>query len=65
VVDKDPGIVADLEALVEPTAAGDPMSPLRWTIKSTRTLAAELEELGHVASYKRVGEILHGLDYSL
>ncbi len=65
VVDKDPGIVADLEALVEPTAAGDPMSALRWTTKSTRTLAAELEELGHVASYKRVGEILHDLDYSL
>ena len=65
VVDKDPGIVADLEALVEPTAAGDPMSPLRWTTKSTRTLAAELVEQGHVASYKRVGEILHGLDYSL
>jgi hypothetical protein len=65
VVHKDPGIVADLEALVEPTSAGDPMSALRWTTKSTRTLATELEEQGHVASYKRVGEILHGLDYSL
>jgi transposase len=65
VVDADPRIVADLEALVEPTAIGDPMSPLRWTTKSTRTLAAELAEQGHVASYKRVGEILHALDYSL
>ncbi len=65
VVNKDPSIVADLDALVEPTAAGDPTSPLRWTIKSTRTLAAELAEEGHVASYKRVGEILHGLDYTL
>ncbi len=65
VVDKDPTIVADLEALVEPTSAGDPTSPLRWTIKSTRTLAAELAEQGHVASYKRVGEMLHGLDYTL
>lgn len=65
VVDKDPGIVAAVEALVEPTTAGDPMSPLRWTTKSTRTLADELASQGHVASYKRVGEILHSLDYTL
>lgn len=65
VTDRDPGIVAAVEALVEPSTAGDPMSPLRWTTKSTRTLASELAAQGHVASYKRVGEILHGLDYTL
>lgn len=36
---RDPMLLADLDALVEPTAAGDPTSPLRWTVKSTRTLA--------------------------
>lgn len=64
-VDKDPSIVADLEELVEPATLGDPTSPLRWTTKSTRTLAAELAAMGHDASYKRVGEMLHALDYSL
>ena len=36
---KDPTLVADLEALVEPTTRGDPESPLRWTCKSVRRLA--------------------------
>src|SRR6266542_1019576 len=34
--DRDPGLLAALDALVEPTARGDPQSPLRWTCKSTR-----------------------------
>ena len=38
--DTDPGLVSALLALVEPEERGDPMSPLRWTTKSTRTLAA-------------------------
>jgi hypothetical protein len=36
---KDPTLIADLEALVEPTTRGDPESPLRWTCKSVRRLA--------------------------
>src|SRR5438876_9039419 len=40
--DLDPGLVPALLALIEPDARGDPMSPLRWTAKSTRALAAEL-----------------------
>src|SRR3954463_13228081 len=32
-VDKDPTLLADLLAMVEPDARGDPMSPLRWTCK--------------------------------
>jgi len=35
----DPGLPALLESLVEPLTRGDPESPLRWTCKSTRTLA--------------------------
>jgi len=38
-VDQDPRLAIDLEALVEPTASGDPQSPLRWTSKSIRKLA--------------------------
>src|SRR5271157_4642578 len=42
---KDPTLVADLEKLVEPTTRGDPESCLRWTCKSVRKLAEELEEM--------------------
>ncbi len=62
---QDPTLVRDLEALVEPVTRGDPMSPLRWTCKSTRQLATELERQGHRVSYKTVAELLHALDYSL
>lgn len=37
--ERDPGLVAALEALVDPATRGDPESPLRWTSKSTRQLA--------------------------
>ena len=62
---QDPALVHDLEALVEPTARGDPMSPLRWTCKSTRQLAAELVRQGHQVSHQTVADVLHALDYSL
>ena len=54
-----------LDSLVEPESRGDPMSPLRWTLKSTRKLAAELTRLGHRAGANLVGELLHYLGYSL
>ena len=60
-----PTLLHDLEALVEPTAPGDPDSPLRWTCLSTRTLAVALEALGHHVSHTVVAELLHGLGYSL
>lgn len=47
----DRELVAALEALVEPTARGNPMSPLRWTCKSTRRLATELHRQGHPISH--------------
>jgi hypothetical protein len=61
----DDTLLADLDALVEPTAPGDPDSPLRWTSKSVRTLAVALDALGHVVSHTVVAELLHGLGYSL
>jgi Rhodopirellula transposase DDE domain len=61
----DPGLLAALDALVEPDTRGDPMSPLRWTTKSTRNLADALTAGGHPVSHVRVGELLHDLGYSL
>src|SRR6267154_2066649 len=61
----DPTLIQDLEALVEPATRGDPMSPLRWTCKSTRQLAAELVRQGHQVSHQTVADLLHALDYSL
>lgn len=61
----DPGLLDALDALVDPETRGDPMSPLRWTTKSTRHLAQALTADGHRVSHVRVGELLHGLGYSL
>jgi Rhodopirellula transposase DDE domain len=54
-----------LERLVEPVTWGDPESPLRWTCKSVRKLAAELNQQGHQISHQLVSELLHALGYSL
>ena len=61
----DPTLVSALEALVEPTTRGDPMSPLRWTCKSTRKLARALAGQGHQVSHTTVAQLLEDLDYSL
>ena len=63
--DHDPALRAALEALVEGTTRGDPMSPLRWTCKSTRLLAEELNAHGHPISYGTVASMLHEMGYSL
>ena len=64
-IDVDPELLVTLDSLVEPDSRGDPMSPLRWTLKSTRVLAAELGRLGHRAGANLVGELLHYMGYSL
>jgi hypothetical protein len=61
----DPGLVPALLALVEPDVRGDPMSPLRWTTKSTRNLAAELSRAGHRVSAPVVGTLLRAQGFSL
>jgi transposase len=63
--DLDPGLVPALLALVEPQERGDPMSPLRWTAKSTRNLADELTRQGHKVSADTVGDLLREQGFSL
>jgi transposase len=64
-VASDTTLVHDLEQLVEPSSRGDPESPLRWTCKSVRKLAEELNRQGHQVSHRLVAELLQELGYSL
>jgi len=64
-VDKDPTLLADLLAMVEPDARGDPMSPLRWTCKSLSQLARGLVAMGHKIGRSAVGDLLHQQKFSL
>ncbi len=61
----DPTIQGDLDQLIAPDTRGDPMSPLRWTCKSTRQLAAALQQRGHRISHQLVAELLRSSGYSL
>ncbi|AQY20325.1 hypothetical protein T261_08443 [Streptomyces lydicus] len=61
----DPGLLPALEALIEPHTRGDPVSPLRWTTLSLRSLASALTTQGHPVSAATVGRLLHTLGYSL
>jgi len=64
-VESDPTLLSDLEALVADEARGDPESPLLWTAKSVRTLAGALRARGHRVSHETVAKLLRGLGYSL
>jgi Rhodopirellula transposase DDE domain len=63
--EENPQLLPALLGLVEPDERGDPMSPLRWTCKSTRRLAAALGDLGHVVSHTVVAELLKAEKFSL
>jgi len=65
VEDADPALQRRLKAIVEETTAGDPMSPLKWTSKSTRTIAEELTRDGHPVSNVTVGRCLVEMGYTL
>lgn len=64
-VDVVPDLPSRLESLVEPLTRGDPQSPLRWTCKSTRTLAKELSRRHCPISHEKVAQLLRDMDYSL
>ena len=61
----DPTLLEDLGRLLEADTRGDPESPLRWTAKSVRQLAAALRDLGHRVHFASVAKLLRGLGYSL
>ena len=61
----DATLLADLDALVEPSTRGDPRSPLRWTCTSTRKLADQLRAQGHRVGARTVAALLKGRGYSL
>src|SRR5216684_869937 len=61
----DPTLQRRLKAIVEETTAGDPMSPLKWTSKSTRTIAEDLRGDGHPVSNVTVGRCLVEMGYTL
>ena len=64
-IDLQPGLLEALDELVDPETRGDPMSPLRWTTKSTQNLADALVEQGYEISPDSVGRLLKSMDYSL
>ena len=61
----DQTLLDDLNRLLDPVTRGDPMSPLRWTCKSTTRLAAELRAGGHAVSQATVWRLLDELGYSM
>jgi hypothetical protein len=64
-LETDPQLLPALIALVEPDTRGDPMSPLRWTCKSTHQLAAQLQRQHRVASSSTVRRLLKREGFSL
>ena len=64
-VEKNPGLKETLEQLVEPLSRGDPESPLRWTCKSTRSLAEEMKKQNYSISHEKIAQLLRSMDYSL
>lgn len=64
-IEKQPGLLEALDELVHPESRGSPMSPLRWTLKSTYELAKTLTDQGYRVSAELVRRLLHQLGYSL
>ncbi len=64
-VHADPELMHALESLVEPSTRGDPQSALRWTCKSTTSLAQQLTRQRHPVSARTVGRLLNEAGYSL
>jgi Rhodopirellula transposase DDE domain len=65
ITEHDPHLADALERLIDPDTRGDPETPLRWTCKSTRTLARQLTRRKHPISHMKVAQFLHAQGYSL
>ena len=64
-IEKQPGLLEELDELVWPETRGHPMSALRWTLTSTYRLAEQLQAKGYQASAELVRRLLHQMGYSL
>ncbi len=62
---KDPKVMKDLEKIMDENTAGDPMSLLKWTNKSTYMITRELKKSGHKIGPDTVGRLLKEMNYSL
>jgi hypothetical protein len=65
IVEHDPKLLTSLERLIEPETRGDPESPLRWIVMSTRDLAAYLTRQKHPISHVKVAQLLRDQGFSL
>jgi len=65
VEDVEPRVRRELTRILDETTAGDPMSLLKWTNRSTRNIAAELTRRGCPVTAPTVGRCLRELGYSL
>jgi hypothetical protein len=65
ITETDPNLLKALDALVDPVTRGHPESPLRWTCKSTRKLAKELQKQQHTVCARTVAALLIEEGYSL
>ena len=63
--EEQPNLAGALDDLINPTTRGEPTNPLRYTCKSTITLAKELRTQGFQISPSSVGRMLKQLGYSL
>ena len=60
-----PALKRFLSDILDETTAGDPMCALKWTNKSTRTIAEELTRRGHSVSRGTISRLLEEMEYSL
>ena len=65
IIDKNPDIKKEIENILEENTAGDPMSKLKWTNKSTYTITKEIISSGIKISEDTTGRIIKQLGYSL
>lgn len=65
IINKDDNLIKAIDQLIEPTTRGDPENPLRWTSKSLRQIAAELNKNDYKISHVTIGQILKNQGYSL
>jgi transposase len=62
---KTPGVISRIEELMRHDTAGDPITGVKWSRRTTRKIAAELTALGIAVSKNTVGRLLKEMDFKL